>query len=175
MKISGVYKIINKINGKYYIGSSDDIKRRWQHHKSYLTRKCHRNIHLTNAWHKYGQDNFDFLILKEIQKENLIVEEQKYLDEASKETDKCYNQYFTSYKIEWTDERRKRASERVKNIIRKPGKFVSTGIKKAGSFRKVPFRWSEEQKKQMSIQRKLYWHEWHKTSKEPKPTQAPAP
>jgi len=30
----GVYKIINKLNNKIYIGSSEDILRRWSRHKS---------------------------------------------------------------------------------------------------------------------------------------------
>jgi hypothetical protein len=48
MKISGIYKIINKINNKYYVGSSKHI-----------------NPHLQNAWNKYGQNNFDFVITEE--------------------------------------------------------------------------------------------------------------
>ena len=32
-KISAVYKITNKINGKFYIGSSTNIKQRWNSHK----------------------------------------------------------------------------------------------------------------------------------------------
>src|SRR5574344_371846 len=30
----GIYKITNKINGKCYIGQSNDIERRWREHKS---------------------------------------------------------------------------------------------------------------------------------------------
>lgn len=30
-KISGIYKIINKINGKYYVGSSDNILGIWRY------------------------------------------------------------------------------------------------------------------------------------------------
>ena len=55
-KISGVYKITNKINGKFYIGSSINIKRRWESHKegiitlnakniiSYYTKKCENTV-----------------------------------------------------------------------------------------------------------------------------------
>lgn len=42
-KISGIYKIINKINGKYYVGSSKDIVTpnigRWYMHKYELNKK----------------------------------------------------------------------------------------------------------------------------------------
>ena len=29
----GIYKITNKLNGKVYIGQSNDIERRWAEHK----------------------------------------------------------------------------------------------------------------------------------------------
>ena len=29
----GIYKITNKVNGKVYIGQSDNIERRWKNHK----------------------------------------------------------------------------------------------------------------------------------------------
>ena len=29
MKKIGVYRIVNKVNDKYYVGSSEDIDRRW--------------------------------------------------------------------------------------------------------------------------------------------------
>lgn len=32
-KISAVYKIVNKVTGDFYIGSSKDVKRRWIQHK----------------------------------------------------------------------------------------------------------------------------------------------
>jgi len=130
MKTSGIYKIINKTNGKYYIGSSNDIRRRWSDHKSHLNKKRHRNIHLMNAWHKYGPNNFDFLIIKEVPLENLIEEEQRFLTEASRETDKCYNQYFTAYQIDWTDDRRKKASERMKGW--QPTDAIREKLRQAG-------------------------------------------
>jgi len=36
-KISGIYKIVNKVNGKYYVGSSNDIERRWYNGWSILS------------------------------------------------------------------------------------------------------------------------------------------
>jgi len=34
--VQGIYKIINKNNGKYYVGSSVDIKERWNEHRRNL-------------------------------------------------------------------------------------------------------------------------------------------
>lgn len=60
---AGVYCIINKINDKKYVGSSIDIEKRWQQHKSDLGRRCHANYHLQKAWDKYGEENFEFRVL----------------------------------------------------------------------------------------------------------------
>lgn len=95
MTISGIYKIINKVNGKYYVGSSTNITdKRWRKHKSCLRYNYHDNKHLQNAWNKYGENNFDFVIVEQTPKENLVEVEQKYLDIAKTEQDKCYNLAF---------------------------------------------------------------------------------
>ena len=95
MKISGIYKIVNKINGKYYVGSSINVKRRWNEHKSELNKNVHINSYLQNSWNKYGKNNFDFIIIKEVSKSDLIIEEQKYLDEIKNDRKNiCYNLTF---------------------------------------------------------------------------------
>lgn len=100
MKISGIYKIINRITGKYYVGSSMNImKYRWPRHKSSLNNNNHKNDHLQNSWNKYGEQNFELKIveeLKNIDKQNLLIIEQKYLDIAKTEQDKCYNLKFVA-------------------------------------------------------------------------------
>lgn len=105
--ISGIYKIVNKINGKYYVGSSSNIsgsRGRWAKHKRMLTKNTHPNQHLQNAWNKYGFDNFDWVIIEKTPKEILLETEQKYLDTAKSEKEKCYNQSFIAGKIEMTKE-----------------------------------------------------------------------
>mgnify|MGYP003653975226 CR=1 FL=1 len=78
----GIYKITNKQNKKFYIGSSVNIETRWYAHKSYLRRNIHSNSHLQNAWNKYGEDNFIFSILIETEKESLLDKEQEFIDET---------------------------------------------------------------------------------------------
>lgn len=71
--ISGVYEITNLINNKIYIGSSINIKKRWKDHILLLKNQKHINVHLLNAWNKYGEENFSFSIIEEIypkEKEN---------------------------------------------------------------------------------------------------------
>lgn len=123
-KISGIYKIINKINGKYYVGSSDNIlgiRGRWREHTNALNSNSHKNSHLQRSWNKYGKDNFDFVILEKIPKETLFLVEQKYLDIAETEKTKCYNSKFIagggSTPIEWTLQRRENMSKALKGRI----------------------------------------------------------
>jgi group I intron endonuclease len=78
----GIYKITNLKTGKFYIGSSVNIERRWYSHKSRLRRGIHSNEHLLNAWNKYGEDCFDFSILHETKKEQLLDLEQEIIDES---------------------------------------------------------------------------------------------
>ncbi|HVY53957.1 MAG TPA: GIY-YIG nuclease family protein [Gammaproteobacteria bacterium] len=77
---SGIYKIINLINGKFYIGSSKNIDERWRIHKVYLIRNKHHSRHLQSSWNKYGADAFEFHIIEYCEKEKLIEREQYYLD-----------------------------------------------------------------------------------------------
>ena len=63
-----IYKFTNKINGKIYIGQTNDIKPRKRGHKSTAFNEKSHNYHCAfhNAIRKYGWDNFDFEILEEI-------------------------------------------------------------------------------------------------------------
>ncbi len=118
MKISGIYKIINKINDKYYIGSSNNIYKRFNQHKLNLNKNIHKNSHLQWSWNKYGNNNFNFVIIEEIPQENLLLVEQKYLDIAKIEKNKCYNTSFIAGRIEMTDEIRKKLSKSHIGLLR---------------------------------------------------------
>jgi group I intron endonuclease len=92
----GIYKIINKLDGKYYVGSSKNIRIRWNEHKRRLTNNSHHNDHLQNAVNKYGIDSFDFILVESVDIKHLKSIEQKYLITAKLEQDKCYNLNFES-------------------------------------------------------------------------------
>lgn len=77
----GIYKITNKTNGKFYIGSSKNISKRFREHKLDLKKNKHKNKKLQNAFNKYGEENFIFEILEECNLENLLVLENKYYQE----------------------------------------------------------------------------------------------
>jgi group I intron endonuclease len=76
----GIYKITNKQNGKFYIGSSKQIDRRWWEHKNDLIKNKHHNIKLQHAWNYYGSDAFDFIIIEEVTADKLLEREDFYLN-----------------------------------------------------------------------------------------------
>lgn len=62
----GVYKLLNVKTGKFYIGSSVNIEKRWSTHIAELNANCHNNKYLQNAWNKYGQESFEFIVVEEV-------------------------------------------------------------------------------------------------------------
>lgn len=92
-EISGIYCILNRANGKRYIGSSKSVHYRWkQQHKPDLKNNKHGNQHLQNAWNKYGESNFEFLILEECSIDVLEIKEEYWLDQFKSYERQCgYN------------------------------------------------------------------------------------
>lgn len=81
---TGVYQIKNKINNKFYIGStSGTFTSRYQSHRHKLRSNQHKNNHLQSAWNKYGEKNFEFLILEQCNVEERFVREQHYIDKLN--------------------------------------------------------------------------------------------
>jgi group I intron endonuclease len=77
---SGVYEIVNSANGKRYIGSAVDFKRRWKNHRSTLRGNRHHCSKLQNAWNKYHEDSFVFRVILICAAEDVILYEQTALD-----------------------------------------------------------------------------------------------
>lgn len=60
---TGAYKILNKVNGKYYVGGAyKSFDSRFAWHKRDLREKKHRNRYLQHAWNKHGEEAFEFII-----------------------------------------------------------------------------------------------------------------
>jgi len=89
--MSGIYIIKNKINGKFYVGSSDDIRHRWYEHVYKLRKNKHNNPHFQNAWNKYGENNFEFLIVEKCNKDELLIKEQYYISKLQPFKKNGYN------------------------------------------------------------------------------------
>ena len=87
MIICGIYKITNQLNGKFYIGKSVNIYKRWlEHCRSKDTCPIHKAIQ------KYGKENFSLKILEECTKQELNNKEIFWIQRYNGYQDSnCYN------------------------------------------------------------------------------------
>lgn len=79
-KASGIYAIVNEVNGKRYIGSAVCFRERCGHHRNLLNKGRHHCIHLQRAWLKYGSEAFRFVVLEFVAGPFLLDIEQRYID-----------------------------------------------------------------------------------------------
>lgn len=87
----GIYKITNQINGKSYVGQAIDIQSRWNSEKSraFNPSSNEYNRTLSQAFRKYGLNNFIFEIIEECDKSQLNEREIYYIS--------LFNTYFNGY------------------------------------------------------------------------------
>ena len=83
----GTYRI-DLGNGWFYIGSSNNLRKRESHHRSTLRRGVHRNNIAQRAYKKYGE--FSFTVLGHYLADVLLEQEQILLDCHRKDL-KCVN------------------------------------------------------------------------------------
>lgn len=72
----GIYKITNQLNGKVYIGQSNDIKRRWAEHRRKMNSK---DTLLYQAMREFGIKNFSFEVVEECELTALNEKEKFYI------------------------------------------------------------------------------------------------
>ena len=77
---SVIYKIINNINNKIYIGKTSNIKRRLSQYNYMLRFNLLHNSHLQSSILKYGRENFTFEILEFSNEENLNNREKYWIN-----------------------------------------------------------------------------------------------
>jgi len=77
--VSGVYEIVNQINGKRYIGSGKNTRTRISAHLYKLRRGVHPNAHMQASYNKHGNIFCGRVILR-CQPENLLMYEQLAID-----------------------------------------------------------------------------------------------
>lgn len=145
----GIYKIISKINGKEYIGSSGDIEHRFYIHLNDLKNQKHHNIHIQRAYNKYGETNLFLEIFELCDEEFLLIREQYYLDTLTPYVDGLNIAKIADKPPTWlgkkhTEETKKKISEANK------GKICSEHSKKIASETHKGKKISDEQKKFLS-------------------------
>ena len=91
--IRGIYRIMNRANGKVYIGSSKDAPKRLKRHRQELTAGKHRNRYLQQEWDAYGGDVFAFEVVERSEAGTLLGREQAWLNAYLSWLPECgYNQ-----------------------------------------------------------------------------------
>lgn len=80
---SGIYSILNKSNGKVYVGQAVKTNRRLSNHKSALRGNHHTNKHLQSSWNKYGEDAFEFNVLEYCSEKSLDCAEKWWIHHFS--------------------------------------------------------------------------------------------
>jgi hypothetical protein len=93
-----VYCIKNLINNKVYIGETIKGKLRWKKHLTDLRGNYHRNKLLQEDFDKYGEEAFEWTILKEFGDEDksvLLLEEARTIQQFITEGVELYNLMLT--------------------------------------------------------------------------------
>lgn len=127
-KFSGIYCIKNKVTDMVYIGLSKNIHNRWIEHKYRLNTHIHPNAKLQNAWDKYGEDNFEFIVLEKCDYD-VIYEREKYWIKEYKSSEREFGYNLstggenTSEGSTWTNTQKENASK-----LRNPDKIIQIDI-----------------------------------------------
>lgn len=79
--MQGIYHILNLTNNKVYVGQvhkNKGFRRRKIEHLYALRRNQHYNGHLQSSWNKYGEINFDFKFIEDVEDENKLNEREQW-------------------------------------------------------------------------------------------------
>lgn len=90
---SGIYKITNNQNGRFYIGSARRFKERWNGHLYSLKHGKHSNRFLQADFLKCGSEAFLFEILEVVEGDKIkrLETEERYLKQYFDGGKLCYN------------------------------------------------------------------------------------
>ncbi|RYE15219.1 MAG: hypothetical protein EOP34_04070 [Rickettsiales bacterium] len=115
---SGVYLLINKVNGHCYVGSSINLASRMKNYlnNTFLKARQNANMPIVKALLKYDQSNFTLKILEYVKPEFLATKETYYITTMMP----YYNvlkQGYSSLGYKHTEETKKLLSELAKNRV----------------------------------------------------------
>lgn len=165
---TGIYQIVNKVNGKRYIGSAVSLYGRKKDHISRLNRRNHYNKHLQRSYNKYGKENFKFEIIMHCSKEHLIFFEQKHIDKYDFEKE-LYNIYPTagsSLGVKHSNETKEKWSIAKKGKKRNPDHVKKIADSQRGQKRQKVSREKNPSYKNVNVEKIKKLHKEGKTNKE---------
>jgi GIY-YIG catalytic domain len=96
----GVFQLRNTANDKIFIGSSVNLDAMWNRLRMQLNAGLHPNAGLQSDWQQYGEQNFGFEVLSELEQKDdeqhdyareVKELEKMYIDELQPFGDKGYN------------------------------------------------------------------------------------
>lgn len=141
--MQGVYIIKNTITEEVYVGSTTNLKKRINDHKSSLKRNDHENKFLQQSYNQYKKKVFEFIILEEYEnpdREFLYKREDFYMIKFKDNLFNINPNAKSNKGIKITEEAKQKISKHSKKMWQDPE------FKKKMSNRKP----SEETKKKMS-------------------------
>lgn len=96
----GVFVVRNTVNNKVFLGSSLNLKNKFERIKLMLNTGNHYNSEFQNDWKKYGEDSFVYEVLETLKIHNeenynyssdLEILEILWIDKFQPFNEKCYN------------------------------------------------------------------------------------
>jgi group I intron endonuclease len=89
----GIYMIRNKITGKGYIGqTANNFGDRRDSNFAKLRHNKHDNIDLQEDWNNFGEENYEFVVLEDLESPRNIDEREKFWIAKFKSEGKSFNQ-----------------------------------------------------------------------------------
>jgi group I intron endonuclease len=95
-----IYKIVNLVNDKFYVGSTNNKKVRFRQHRKLLRRNKHHCKHLQASWNKYGEDKFKFVVVEEVDSDTPLHEVEELYLMRNVGKPHCYNSGYSA-KAPW--------------------------------------------------------------------------
>ena len=117
-----IYAIKNKENGKMYIGSTNNLRKRSYEHNSKLKNNYHRNKLLQKDYNEYGKDKFEYKILEEVEESIDLQEKEGCYADLPEYKNKIYNMKRPEYKKVHNQPYRYYNKEKMKKFQRKLAK-----------------------------------------------------
>lgn len=169
----GIYQIVNKVNGKRYVGSSVDIERRWGEHLRMLRGDRHVNAKLQSSFNLHGESIFCFDIVERCDPDQLVDREQFHIDEKSeyniapvaqstlgyKQTDETKEKLSLARKRQWLDDEYRHVQS--KRMSKRSAEFWADPEMRERMVRSI----SDNKKEGFASGRLSHVHDYHKSDR----------